>query len=312
MQLIKEVKLNFMDVQLEKFLEYLRTEKRYSKHTLRSYENDLKPLEGFIRESFPQAVEQKDLQWDKVPLWVLRGYLAVSFGKLHANSLARRIAAIRSFFRFLVRHKSIKQDLSLELQAPKKPKNLPKFLEVEEAFRLMEMPSEDGFVGLRDRAILELFYTAGLRVSELAGLRQEDLDLPGALVRVKGKGNKERFVPMGQQAREAIQAYLELREGQKIQAGHESFVFLGKQGKKIHPSVIAKQLKDYAAQMGLAKNLSPHMLRHSFATHLLGAGADLRGIQELLGHASLSTTQKYTHISLDKLMDVYDKAHPKA
>lgn len=301
-----------MDPQIKNFLDYLLTEKRYSPHTLRSYQNDLLKLDAFVTEKFSEGLNKGEILWAKVPSWVLRGFLAKHFGRLHANSLSRRIAAIRSFFRFLVTRNILTEDISLELQAPKRPKTLPKFLEIEEAYQLMNSPEGSDFIAIRDRAILELFYTAGLRVSELANLKQVDVDLSEKMLRVQGKGNKERVVPMGESAALAIQKYLAVRESQQVSPGHEAFMFLGARGKRIHPSVIAKQLKYYATKIGLPKELSPHMLRHSFATHLLGAGADLRGIQELLGHASLSTTQKYTHISLDKLMDVYDKAHPKA
>ena len=202
--------------------------------------------------------------------------------------------------------------MTLELAAPKQAQRLPEFLDIEEAFRLMEAPDKNDFASLRDRAILELFYTSGLRVGELAPLKLTALDLKDGMVRVRGKGNKERLVPLGSRAREALEAYFGVRSEIQAHPGHEEYVFIGKRGKQIHPSVITKRLKAYAAKVGVGKNISPHTLRHTFATHLLGGGADLRGIQELLGHASLSTTQKYTHIDLDKLLEVYDKAHPKA
>lgn len=295
-----------------RFLEYLRTEKRCSHHTLKNYGRDLMGLTGFIQKNFPQWAKQEKVLWDKLPLFALRSHLSQLHGKLKAPSIARCIASIRSFFKFMVSQGKLKHNISLELSAPKPAKALPKFLDVEEAFRLMEVPIEDGVNGLRDRAILEMFYSSGLRVGELAEVSLNALDLKEGLVRVRGKGNKERLVPVGSRALQAIQDYLNSRNELPIQSGHEKYLFIGKQGKRINTSVIAKKLKAYAKRVGVRSDISPHTLRHTFATHLLSGGADLRGIQELLGHSSLSTTQKYTHIDLDKLLEVYDKAHPKA
>ncbi|MFO1462415.1 MAG: tyrosine recombinase XerC [bacterium] len=297
---------------VQEFLDYLRTEKQFSAHTLKNYAIDLRELGEFLSRSPGPWLKDGELRWEELTILPLRSYLAQAHGRLKPSSLGRRIATLRSFFRFLAKRGLIKRNIALELSAPKLPKTLPKFLDVEEAFRLMEVPQGNDFESRRDRAILELFYSSGLRIGELTALRIPDLDLKEGMVRVKGKGRKERLVPVGSKACAAVAAYLELRSGLAAQAGHEDCLFLGKQGRAIHPSVIAKRLQGYAQKMGLPKRITPHMLRHSFATHLMNNGADLRGIQELLGHASLSTTQKYTHISLDKLMAVYDKSHPKA
>jgi len=297
---------------IESFLQHLRSEKRYSAHTLKNYRIDLADLEAFLKKDFTQCLRGGLVQWDAVPLFALRSYLSRAHARLKPASLARKIATIRSFYQFLVKQGWVTKNVARELSSPKIPKVLPKFLDVDEAFRLMEAPTGQDFQSLRDRAILETFYSSGLRVSELAGLKINQVDLSEYLVRVKGKGGKERIVPIGTKAREAIERYLEERHQHPVAPGFEEFLFLGQQGKAIHVRVIAKQLSQYCQLLGLGKNVTPHMLRHSFATHLLNSGADLRGIQELLGHASLSTTQKYTHINLDKLMDVYDKAHPKA
>jgi len=301
-----------LDPQIQKFLDYLKNEKNYSPHTLKNYGHDLKEVAEFLQKEFPKFTKGPSICWAELPLFPLRSYLSRMHGKLAAKSIGRRIASLRSFFRFLTKEGDLKENVTLEISTPKQAQRLPEFLDIEEAFRLMEAPDQEDFASLRDRAILELFYTAGLRVGELGPLKITDLDLVEGMVRVIGKGNKERIIPMGARAVAALQAYLTVRPEVTPQPGHEEFVFLGARGKKIHPSVITKRLKDYAMKVGVGKNISPHTLRHTFATHLLSGGADLRGIQELLGHSSLSTTQKYTHIDLDKLMDVYDKAHPKA
>jgi len=297
---------------IERFLEHLKTEKRYSAHTLKNYRIDLEDLQAFLKKEFPQYDGGGEIRWNQVPLFALRSYLSRAHSRLKPASLARKIATLRSFYHFMEKYGCIAKNIARELASPKIPKALPKFLDVDEAFRLMEAPAGKDFQGVRDRAILETFYSSGLRVSELAHLKTKQVDLSECLVRVTGKGGKERVVPIGVKAREAIEQYLVLRNQHAVTPGHEEFLFLGQQGKTIHVRVIAKQLEQYCRLLGLGKNVTPHMLRHSFATHLLNGGADLRGIQELLGHASLSTTQKYTHINLDKLMDVYDKAHPKA
>ncbi|MCE9625223.1 MAG: tyrosine recombinase XerC [Deltaproteobacteria bacterium] len=297
---------------VEEFLNYLRTEKNFSPHTLKNYAIDLREVTEFFVRQQPSWTEGGEVQWEKLDVLPLRAYLAQAHGRLKASSLGRRIATLRSFYKFLAKRGLIERNVTLDLSAPKIPKTLPKFLDVDEAFRLMEIPQGKDFDARRDRAILELFYSSGLRIGELTGLGIPALDLKECMVRVKGKGRKERLIPVGQKACAAVAEYLEARAEIRPQPGHEEFLFLGRQGKAIHPSVIAKRLRQYALKLGLPKNVTPHMLRHSFATHLMNNGADLRGIQELLGHSSLSTTQKYTHISLDKLMDVYDKSHPKA
>ncbi len=300
------------DLRIKEFLEYLRSEKNYSVHTVKNYGIDLDEIAEFMRNKFPQFQAQKKTDWKKVPLFALRSYLSQAHGRLKPRSLGRRVATLRSFYRYLAKRGVISKNVTLELSGPKQPRTLPKFLDVEEIFRLLEVSEKNNFEALRDRAIFELIYSSGLRVGELVALKSTALDLKEGLVRVKGKGQKERIVPVGEHARKAVQFYLEVRPEVSPQASHEDYLFLGKQGRRIHPSVVAKRLQALALKAGLGKKISPHVLRHTFATHLMNGGADLRGIQELLGHASLSTTQKYTHINLDKLIQVYDKAHPKA
>lgn len=297
---------------IELFLEHLKSEKRYSAHTLKNYAIDLREISAFLTEHYSQYAPKNQINWKEVPVFALRSYLSRAHARLKPASLARRIATLRSFYQFLLQQGLIDRNLAKELGAPKIPKLLPKFLDVDEAFRLMEAPSGEDFQSVRDRAIFETFYSSGLRVSELSGLKVSELDMAENLLKVRGKGGKERVVPIGEKAKLAIQKYLKQRQNHAIEPGHEETLFLGAHGKGIHPRVIATRLENYCRLLGLGKKVTPHVLRHTFATHLLNGGADLRGIQELLGHASLSTTQKYTHINLDKLMDVYDKTHPKA
>lgn len=297
---------------VEEFLTYLKTEKRCSAHTLRNYAVDFREISEYLKARHPECLDKEEIRWTEMTIFPLRSYLGQVYGKLKPASLGRRIASLRSFYKYLAKRGLVKRNVALELSAPKLPKALPKFLDVDEAFRLMEIPEGEDFGARRDRAILELFYSSGLRIGELTALRFAALDLSQALVRVRGKGNKERIVPFGPKAAQALEKYFEVRGSVVVQAGNEDVVFLGVQGKSVSPGVVAKMLQRYASKLGLPKKVTPHMLRHSFATHLMNNGADLRGIQELLGHASLSTTQKYTHVSLDKLMEVYDKAHPKA
>lgn len=300
------------DPKVEEFLNFLKFEKNYSAHTRKNYGIDLREVTAFLRREFPQWTKKESVLWGEVGLFAFRSYLSKAFGRLKPASTARRIATLRSFYSFLTKQGAVKRNLALELSAPKLPKTLPKFLDVDEAFRLMDAPRGTDYASLRDKAILELFYSSGLRIGELSALKITAVDLQESMVRVKGKGGKERILPVGARARDALERFVAARAVHPAQAGHEEFLFLGSRGRVIHASVVAKQLQKFCVQAGLGKKVTPHVLRHTFATHLMNGGADLRGIQELLGHASLSTTQKYTHINLDKLMDVYDKAHPKA
>ncbi|MCB1214848.1 MAG: tyrosine recombinase XerC [Deltaproteobacteria bacterium] len=300
------------DTSILAFLAYLKEEKRFSPLTLKAYAFNLLELEIFIKKSFGNYVQGHQVVWKDLPSLVLRSYLSSLFSRLKARSLARRVGSLRSFYNYLSRQGLVDQNIAREIPYPKTPQDLPRYLEIEEAAYLLDKPLEESFEAKRDRAMWELFYSSGLRASELVALTFSQVDLKEALLRVKGKGSKERLVPIGTKAVEAIKDYLTFRSQVPIQPGYENFIFLGKRGRRIHASVLARQLKKDLVQAGLAAKVTPHGLRHSFATHLLQSGADLRGIQELLGHASLSTTQRYTHISLDKLKSAYDKAHPRA
>ncbi len=286
-----------MERYIEKFIRYLEIEKNYSQHTILNYRIDLEDFNNFLGET---ALE-------KIDYLVLRKYLAVLKGRNLTNrTINRHLSTLRSFFRFLTREGLIKTNPILSLSSPKQEKHLPQFLTEEEVAKLIDSVIPKDERGLRDRAILETFYSTGMRISELAGLTREDLDFIGGIVKVMGKGKKERILPIGDKAISAIRKYLDKRKKQA------DAIFLNKSGKRITTRGIRNIVGKYIRLTGIRHGVSPHTLRHSFATHLLNRGADLRSVQELLGHANLSTTQIYTHLTMDKLKSIYDKAHPRA
>ena len=288
-----------MKEHIDKFLRYLGTERGSSEHTLRSYRKDL--------ETFMEFAGQKV---ENVDMTDVRGYIAMLINSgLKKSTVGRRLAAVRSFFKFLHREGQIKLNPSKLVSAPKMPKLLPRFLTVDDAVSLVEKPEGIGFLPARDRAILELLYSSGLRVSELAGIDTDDINVREGFVKAKGKGKKERIVPMGRKAVEALKAYMIERVLLKKK---DRAMFLNRRGGRLTDRGVRRIVVKYARATLLDGRIGPHTLRHSFATHLLQGGADLRVIQELLGHSSLSTTQKYTHLDIAHLMDVYDKAHPLA
>ncbi len=281
---------------LKAFADYLKFEKGCSPHTLQSYTLDLRQLFRFLGTE--EVVKIDSVQ--------IRSFVASLFGKIQASSLVRKLSAIRMFFKFLMKQGLIEKSPASDLTLPKIPKKLPRFLIQDEAKALVESIVEEDTSSLRDRAILEFLYGAGIRVSELTQLNLADINQEEGWIKVKGKGNKERVVPLGGKALEAFHAYLVTR---KKEAGP---AFLNPQKERLTPRSVQRMVKKKALKSGILKKTTPHTLRHSFATHLMEEGADLRGIQELLGHSSLSTTQKYTQVSLQHLMETYDKAHPKA
>lgn len=285
------------DHPLKDFFDFLKHEKGYSAHTLKNYAADLEHLKAFLgRDRALETIDERSL----------RSYVASLFGVLQPASISRRLSSVRTYYRFLVRKGVLEISPADSLTLPKIPKKLPRFLIQEEAGRLVEKHSTRESDRLRDRAVLETLYGSGLRVGELAGLVFKNVDLEEGWVRVRGKGNKERVVPLGGKAVEAIRLYL------KERGRGDGPLFLGPSGRGLTERTVQRIVKRRAMEAGIVKRTTPHTLRHSYATHLLEAGADLRGIQELLGHSNLSTTQKYTQVSLQHLMDVYDKAHPKA
>jgi len=286
-----------MNRYLEKFLSYIEIEKNYSPHTILNYKID---LEEFWRALGEVSVERIDYL-------TLRKYLAEIKAKNYKpRTTARKLSAIRSFFHFLHREGHIKSNPAILMQTPKLDKLLPHFLTEKEMTDFIESPPLDKPAGRRDRAILETLYSTGIRVSELVGLDVDGVDLIGNVVKVAGKGKKERLVPIGNKAIEAIRDYLKSRKYKN------SALFLNQNGKRLTAKSVCDITHKYIKLTGLNRHISPHVLRHSFATHLLNHGADLRSVQELLGHVNLSTTQIYMHVTTDKLKKVYDKAHPRA
>jgi len=286
-----------MNRYLDKFFSYLEIEKNYSRHTLINYKIDLTEFFEFIKET---PVE-------KVEYFTLRKFLAQLKDKEHKpRTLARKLSSLRSFFKFLQREGHIKNNPATLLMTPKLDKKLPAFLTEEDMGRLIEAPSNETDFGRRDRAILEVLYSTGIRVSELVGLDVDDVDFIGNIIKVLGKGKKERLAPIGEQALKTIQSYLDKRKKSSLA------LFLNKNGTRLSTKGVCDITHKYILQISSQQHISPHVFRHSFATHLLNRGADLRSVQELLGHVNLSTTQIYTHITMDKLKGIYSKAHPRA
>ena len=292
---------------LEKFHRHLNEERGLSPHTCRGYLADLVEYEAYLAGLGVPVLEATHA--------LIRGHLSVLTVDCAARTRARKLASIKALYRYLVRTRTLLASPAKLVKSPKLPQTLPKVLPVDEVFALLNAPSMQTVLGLRDRAILEMLYGGGFRISELCGLSLGDVDRRSRLVRVFGKGAKERMCPVHDQAIEVLEAYLqrrgELLAHPRADAGEEA-VFLNYRGGRLTPRSIARHLDKYVLQCALARKVSPHALRHSFATHLLAGGADVRSIQELLGHASLSTTQKYTQVNFEQLQEVYDRAHPRA
>ena len=298
---------------IEQFLEHLRYERNVSAHTLRNYSSDLEQFVQFLTADD----KRKAPEISEIDHLTIREWLA-SLHSAHKtkSSIARKLAALRTFFQFLVREGLLELNPAKLVATPKLEKKLPKHLSIEEAIRFIESPDPETELGRRDRAMLELMYATGVRVAELTTLNLADVDFRNQLVRVTGKRRKQRIVPFGDPAGAAIRSYLEVRDkflmNAPISKRDEEALFLNYQGTRITTRSVGRMVEKYIRLCAGMHNISPHALRHSFATHLLDSGADLRDIQELLGHARLSTTQVYTHVSMEKLIEVYDKAHPKA
>lgn len=295
--------MNTLQGQIGLFRDYLVTERNVSPHTSQAYQRDLDQFRLFAIREKGDGVSAQD-----VDLLLLRRFLVQLSRSVTKCSIGRKLAAIRSFFRFLVRRGILETNPAELVATPRKEQTLPFHLDIDQVTTLMEAPQEDLRHSVRDRAILELFYSSGLRVSELTGLDYANMDLANGMVRVSGKGGKERIVPVGSRALLALSRYLDLRGD----CAPATPLFLNSRGSRINRRSVTRIIDTHVLNIAAFKHISPHTLRHTFATHMLEGGADLRAIQELLGHASLSTTQKYTHVGLDRLMEVYDKAHPKA
>lgn len=310
-----------LDQQLTQFLDHLRYERNVSVHTLRNYESDLLQFFEYLAPVDPHSKSQESRQAEpdlkQIDHLTIREWLAaLHTDKKKKTSIARKLAALRTFFQFLVREGVIELNPAKLVATPRKEKKLPVHLSIEDAVRFIETPDTETDFGKRDRAILELLYATGVRVSELVQLDLRDIDFKNKLLRVFGKRRKERIVPFGDPAARALQDYLDIRERFLMHAPatkrDSQPLILNYQGTRMTTRSVGRLVEKYIRLCAGMHDISPHALRHSFATHLLDSGADLRDIQELLGHARLSTTQIYTHVSMEKLIEVYDKAHPKA
>ena len=305
-----------MQIYLDDFLKHLKYERNLSEHTLRNYESDLVQFYDYVAPPNSDG-ERREVNLHAIDNLTIREYMATLYEKKKKkSSIHRKVATLRTFFRFMCREGVLENNPAMLVTSPRVERTLPTHLNIQDMIRFIETPEPETVLGTRDRAILELLYASGVRVSELVGLNLTDIDFTRMSLRVKGKGRKERIVPFGNHAKAALEIYLGVRGELLVEADPDDrdplAVFMNYQGTRITTRSVGRMIDKYVKQCADLHHISPHSLRHSFATHLLDAGADLRTIQELLGHARLTTTQNYTHVSTDKLMEVYDKAHPKA
>lgn len=292
-----------IDKRVQDFLSFLSAEKNASLHTIKNYRSDLREFLEFLEKKKLEDTSHLDI----------RSFLAVLKSKTYSrSSISRKLACIRSFFKYLTREEVLETNPAAGVSTPKRERRLPLFLDPEEVASLIEAPSKNSWDEKRDRAILETLYSSGLRVSELVGLNHEDMDFFSGLVRVRGKGKKERIVPVGQKALTAIQGYLEQRAPKDGDPSYKRPLYINRSGGRLTDRSVRRMILKYARRIALKKGVSPHTLRHSFATHMLDRGADLRSVQELLGHQNLATTQIYTHVTTKRLKEAYDAAHPRA
>ena len=313
------------DNNLKNFLSYLQNEKQASRHTVDSYRRD---IAQFVRLLFKKETSGLS-DWKSVDVYTARKLvLELQSEKLGRASIMRKVSALRSFFRFMVRENLVPKNPFIGLTSPKKQQRLPKYMTVPEMDKLLSAPSvywkdalakglpksEDSaeFATARDTAILEVIYSGGLRISEAVGLRLSDIDLLSDIIKVRGKGKKERICALGKPSVAALKKYIAFRKARTANETASAPLFINKHGTVLTARSVQRSLKNYLMMAGLPSDMTPHKLRHSFATHMLDAGADLRSVQELLGHANLSTTQIYTHVSAERLKAVYSKAHPRA
>jgi integrase/recombinase XerC len=302
---------------IERFIDYMRNQRGYSAHTLRNYRTDLRHFLDFLAERRGIKEEEKALMdLGNIDPLLIRDYAGSLFGGYNRRTIARKLSCLRSFFNFLDRNSINRGNPVADISTPKQGKYIPSYLPVDEMFKLLECADRETPMGLRDLAVMEVLYSCGIRVAELAGLNMTDIDFEGRLIKVLGKGNKERIVPIGRKALDALKNYTEavlpLRKKAQSDYGKMVPLFINSRGGRLTTRTVGSVIKKYSRKCGLLNDISPHSLRHTFATHLLDGGADLRSVQEMLGHMSLSTTQKYTHVSMDRLMAVYDKAHPRS
>ena len=308
---------------VRQFLDYLRLERHFSDYTVKSYGADLIQFGQFLMAQIGNSDSIRALPGDmncddralKCEPLLIREFLAYLYAQNYTKSTtARKLATLRSFYKFLIRRGMLSVNPLSTIRTPKQEKRLPKCLDLEQVQKLLDAPGDGDLLSARDKAMLEVLYSSGIRVSELVELEMQDLDLQEGVLRVKGKGRKDRLTPIGSQAIKALQRYFELRaqDNRSQQSTNGQRVFLNKHGEPLSTRSVRRKLDKYLVQAGLDPGISPHTLRHSFATHLLNNGADLRSVQELLGHQSLSTTQIYTHLTTSRMKEAYDAAHPRA
>ena len=298
---------------IQKYVDHLRNERNVSPHTARNYRSDLVQFSQFLVERKLCLEKGGTVDLHKVDIHVVRTYLATLTKNRKKSSMGRKLAALKGFFRYLIATHHIEKDPLRLIHSPKQEKPLPNFLSVDDVFQLLGAIKVNNSLDFRDRAVLEVFYSTGIRASELVGLNWSDVDFQLEIIRVVGKGSKERIVPIGEVALRALRDYgQEVRKKWRTPCTGANPVFLNHRGVRITTRSVARVVEKHLREARIPVKMGPHGLRHSFATHLLNSGADLRVIQELLGHASLSTTQRYTHLNLDQLTAVYDKAHPRA
>lgn len=294
---------------IDHFLQMLAVEKEYSEHTIRAYGHNLKEF-GYYANGGSDLSRSPTVE--EIDGLTIRGYLAHLHRKNEKSTIARKLSALRSFFRFLVKHRIVKEDPTAAILTPKHHRRMPAYLTVDDMFRLLDQVTDNTVLGLRNRALFETLYGAGIRVSELTGLNVFDVDFSSGCLRVLGKGDRERVVPVGENALDCIQRYRDhLYSRTGIDMERDGPLFLNNRNGRLTSRSVGRILEALVRQCSLTVPISPHGIRHSFATHMLDAGADLRTVQELLGHKCLSTTQKYTHVSIDRLMAAYDRAHPR-
>ncbi|NLW35180.1 tyrosine recombinase XerC [Syntrophorhabdus aromaticivorans] len=291
---------NTLRVVSREFYKYLDTEKGAPHNTKRAYKGDVEDFIAFVEKS----------SFDVVDHHAIRAYIVGIYKNLKKSSLSRKISSIKVFFRFMKKKGYIEENTALVIKNPKIEKHLPKFYTVDEMFHFLDFLPTEGWLNMRNKAIFELMYSAGMRAQEALDINVNDIHVEGMWVKVQGKGGKERILPFGEKAKQAIDAYLVTRKD-KDRLSAKSPLFVNVRGNRLSYRGLLRIMKKHQIKARLFKDLALHGIRHSFATHMLDSGADLRSIQELLGHAKLSTTQKYTHVSMDKLMEIYDKSHPR-
>jgi integrase/recombinase XerC len=297
-----------MEKLIRAYLSYLEDERNFSQHTIISYSNDLSQYHSFLTKEFPELIDRHD----DTDTGVIRAFLGLLLDSgLSKKSVVRKLSTLRSFYKYLVRRKVLRQNPALNVVTPKLEKKLPQFVDQAAMERILALPKTDEFAGARDSVVLELFYGSGIRRAELIGLNVDDIDERNRTIKVTGKGNKQRIIPITKNAERSIKNYLGFRNTLQKRSGEPALLLTAK-GERLTPSVVGSLVSKYLSGSTEITKRSPHVLRHSFATHLLDNGADIMAVKELLGHESLSTTQVYTHVTVERLKKIYQQAHPKA